>query len=335
MTSIVYPDTTVSFTYDAGANGVGHLTGASDANHSLAFGYDARGHVTGKTQIVGGTTRSVGYTYTDGNLTAIVTPSSQLITYGYTSGRVSSIAINGVPLLSGVLYEPFGPIRQWTWGDSTVSVRTFDEDGKVTQIDTGGEFYSYGYDDAFRIQNITNSSSAALSWTSAYDNLDRLTSATSPARNESWTYDPNGNRLTQSGTTPSVFSNTVAVSTTSNRLSSISGSCSNTYGYDNAGNVTSETAAARAVQISATTTTTYRYNAFGQRIAKTVGTLATHFVYEEAGHLLTRPAPPLRAPSTAASADQCRPVPPQSKLPRTATASKTKPDTGTTPAAEI
>ena len=44
-------DQTVAFTYDSGTNGRGHLTGASDANHSLSWTYDALGRVTGKSQI--------------------------------------------------------------------------------------------------------------------------------------------------------------------------------------------------------------------------------------------------------------------------------------------
>lgn len=117
LTSIGYSDQTVSFTYDSGANGAGQLTGASDANHSMAWSYDAQGRVVSKTQLVASVSRSVGYGYTNGNLTSVVTPSGQTIAYGYTSGRVSSVAVNGTTILDDVLYEPFGGARQWTWGN--------------------------------------------------------------------------------------------------------------------------------------------------------------------------------------------------------------------------
>jgi YD repeat-containing protein len=39
VTSIAYPDRTTSFTYDAGTNGAGRLTGAADATHSLSWSY--------------------------------------------------------------------------------------------------------------------------------------------------------------------------------------------------------------------------------------------------------------------------------------------------------
>lgn len=286
LTSIGFSDATTSFTYDAGTNGMGRLTGTSDANHSMSWGYDALGRVTSRSQIAGGLARTIGYGYSNGNLTSVVTPSGQTLTYGYTAGRVTSIAVNGVPVLSSVLYEPFGPMRQWTWGDGSYAVRTFQQDGNVEQIDTGGEFYSYDYDDAFRITGITNYSSASQSWTYGYDGLDRLTSGASPARNEGWTYDANGNRLTQTSTAPATVSNTLSIDPARNRLLSISGSRSNTYGYDNAGNVVSESNSARPVSLASTTTTTYKYNALSQRIAKSVGSVVTYFVYDEAGHLL-------------------------------------------------
>ena len=79
VTSIAYPDLTTSFTYDAGTNGAGRLTGASDANHSLSWTYDAQGRASGKSQTVGAITKSVGYGYTNGNLTSLTTPSGQTI----------------------------------------------------------------------------------------------------------------------------------------------------------------------------------------------------------------------------------------------------------------
>jgi YD repeat-containing protein len=66
-------DQTITFTYDAGPNGKGHLTGASDANHSLSWSYDAQGRVTSKSQTANGVTRPVGYTYTNADLTSLTT----------------------------------------------------------------------------------------------------------------------------------------------------------------------------------------------------------------------------------------------------------------------
>ncbi len=64
-----------------------------------------------------------------------------------------------------------------------------------------------------------------------YDVLGRLTSAATSAITDGWTYDADGNQLTQTGTTPNTFS----VSSTSNQLTAITGTVTRSYNYDAAG----------------------------------------------------------------------------------------------------
>ena len=64
-------DQTIAFGYDSGTNGKGRLTSASDANHSLSWTYDSHGRVTGKGLTVGSVSLSVGYGYTNADLTAL------------------------------------------------------------------------------------------------------------------------------------------------------------------------------------------------------------------------------------------------------------------------
>ena len=105
-----------------------------------------------------------------------------------------------------------------------------------------------------------------------YDILDRLNSATTTGTTQGWTYDANGNRLTQTGTTPSTYTNAGA----SNRVSSISGSLPRTYAYDSAGNTLSYAGATftynnrgrMATASNGGVTATYTYNALGQRIQR-------------------------------------------------------------------
>jgi YD repeat-containing protein len=64
---------------------------------------------------VGSVTQSVGYGYTNGDLTGEVTPSGQAITYSYNSDhQIAGITVNGTTLRSGVTYEPFGGVSGWT-----------------------------------------------------------------------------------------------------------------------------------------------------------------------------------------------------------------------------
>jgi RHS repeat-associated protein len=296
VTSVEYavggtPDQTIAFTYDAGTYGEGRRTGASDSDHSMDWVYDALGRVTSKSQTVGSVVHSVAYGYTDGNLTSLTTPSGQAVAYGYDSnGQVVSMTVNGTAVLSGASYEPFGPIKGWTWGNSATMSRTFDTDGKVTVIASAGN-KTYGYDDGFRINGITDTVTSANSYTYGYDDLDRLTSAAKTGTTHGWTYDDNGNRLGETGASASTYT----ISSTSNRVSSVSGTVTRTYTYDAAGNAVTYSnitttyknrGRMNAVTVGASTAN-YTYNALGELVKRTGGTAGTvHYVYDEAGHLL-------------------------------------------------
>jgi RHS repeat-associated protein len=299
MTSVSFTksgvtDQTISYSYDTGTNQLGLLTGASDANHSLAWNYDTKGRITGKGQTVGGVTLSMGYGYnTSGQLSSTVLPSGSTLTFGYNAnGQVTSLSLNGsTTILSAIAYDPFGPITGWTWGNATTASRAFDSDGKIFQVDNaaGVSLKNYAYDDAFRITGISDVADSTLSWIYGYDNLDRLNSATKTGTTQGWTYDANGNRLTQTGTTPSTYTN----SGSSNRVSSITGSLPRTYAYDTAGNTLSNAGATftynnRGRMATATNggiTATYTYDALGQRIKRTASGVTTLYAYDEAGHL--------------------------------------------------
>lgn len=139
VTQVMYPDQTLNYTYDVAANGVGKISSVSDSSGQTSWTYTAQGRIATKTQTMGSMSLTVMYGYNAiGQLTTVTTPSSKLITYGYTNNRVTSMMVNSVNLLSNVLYEPFGPTSGWTWGNGTLTARTFDTDGKLTQLDSAG-----------------------------------------------------------------------------------------------------------------------------------------------------------------------------------------------------
>jgi RHS repeat-associated protein len=267
-------DQTINYSYDTGANGKGRMTGASDANHSMSWPYDALGRVTQESTTINQPTYPValgiGYSYTNGNLTSMSLPFFGPITYGYNSNhQVTSVTVSGISVLSNVVYEPFGTVRGWTWGNGTTEVRLHNTDGNQSLI-AGIESVSIGYDNAYRIIGATNSTNSALSWAYGYDNLDRLTSASKSGTALAWSYDANGNRLQQSG------------APTTNALSTPA-----TFTFNARGRMSSAAVGG--------TTTRYVYNALGQMIEKNVGGAITLFVYDKAGHLLgeydTNPQP--------------------------------------------
>ncbi|MES1195947.1 MAG: RHS repeat-associated core domain-containing protein, partial [Steroidobacter sp.] len=256
VTQAAYADQTITYMYDQGTNGKGHLTSLSDASGSTSFTYTAQGRIASKTQVVGSITKSTNYSYNAaGQLTQLTTPSGQAITYTYSNGKVSSISVNGASLIASINYGPFGPVKQWVWGNGTQSQRTYDEDGYLTTNSSAGtSSYTFNADGSIATQ--TNDSSASLNLTLG---LETFTNAA-----------------------------------TSNKLSGISGAVTRTYSYDNVGHTLSDgtrtftyNAAGRlTTATNAGVTTTYTYNALGQRVKKTNSTTTNYYVYDEAGHLL-------------------------------------------------
>jgi RHS repeat-associated protein len=289
--SLTYPDQTISYTYDSGTNQKGRLAEVTDNSGATRWTYDPQGRVLTREQTMGTVTKTLGHTYdSHGRLQTLTLPSGNTVTYGYSNGKVSSLTLNGsTTILSNVLYQPFGPTLGWTWGNATLAVREYDHDGQLTALDSAG-LKSYSYDDALRITGITDATDPILSQTYGYDLLDRLTSATGTSLNQSWTYDANGNRLTQGGNQASTYT----VSATNNRISSISGALTRSYSHDAAGNTTGDGTATFTYNdagrmISASkggVTTTYAINALGQRVRKTTAGNSTYFVYDENGKLV-------------------------------------------------
>jgi RHS repeat-associated protein len=249
-------DQTLVLGYDAGTNGRGRLTSAGDAKQALAWTYDALGRVVGKQQSVAGVSKTVGYTYTNGELTGESTPSGQAVVYSYNANhQVVGITINGTALLSDATYEPFGAVNGWTWGNGTASSRTFSQDGLVTEINSAGtSAYTYNADSTI--------SSRSDSTVGTYSVVPGMVS--------------------------------VSLSSGSNQIGNTSGALIRTYAYDGVGNTTTNGAASfsydGANRLSAvsqgSTSTTFVVNALGERVSKTSGGVTTVFAYDELGHLI-------------------------------------------------
>jgi RHS repeat-associated protein len=289
-------DQTISFTYDSqvnGNDGIGRLTAASDANHTMSWTYDALGRVIGKSQIVSGVTRTVGYGYSNADLVTIVTPAQHTLTYVYNSNhQVTSIMFNGsTTILKNVTYEPLGPVNGWTWGNAATVTRSYNTDGNIAQINATG-VKTITYDDALRILAISDTSAGASNWGYGYDLRDDLMTAIGGGITLNWVYDANGNRNGQ--VSPGVQT-TYTISPTSNLIASISSPLSRTYTYDAAGNVlTYSTVTATYYDRgrlktlgNGSTTETLIYNALGQMIQTSGGAAGTVlYMYDESGHLI-------------------------------------------------
>ena len=293
VTSIVFNDETITYTYDTGTNQKGRLKQLNSAGANVSWNYNTLGRVLSKTQVSNGNTKTISYQYNAaGRLTQITTPANNVVVYGYANGKVSSITINGATLLNSIVYEPFGPIGGWTWGNSTLAVRIYDLDGRVTQVDSAG-LRTYSWDDANRITSIVDAQNSALNQSYGYDDLDRLTGVTKSSGNQSFTYDANGNRLTYGD---GGASSTYVIAGTSNGLTSITGSQARTYSYNAVGAVTGYGAITFAhsdrerlkTATVGSNTWNYYHNGLGERVRKQLASGGNHYyVYDEAGHLIS------------------------------------------------
>jgi RHS repeat-associated protein len=256
VTEVEYADETATFGYDLGANGAERLTSMADDSGQTSWSYDAAGRVTERSQATGAVTLDIAYGYdTYGRLSSLTTPSGQTLTYEYTNGLLSGLKVNGSWVLSQLAYQPFGPVKNWTWGNGASTSRSYDIDGQLTQVASAGtSTFSYHLD-------------------------GRIAS-----RSDDFTAPPS----TASGTT--IF----VVDSDSNHLEGATGLINRSYGYDAAGNTTSDgartftysDAGRMKTSTNAGMTTTYSYNGLGERVRKTNSGSTTHFSYDEAGHLI-------------------------------------------------
>lgn len=287
------PTQALTFEYDQGVNGKGQLTRVTDADHAMSWAYDEQGRVNGKGVTVGAVTLGTGYGYIDGRLVAQTLPSGNQLFYTYdAAGRVASISVGGTTIVTNVTWEPFGPARGWTWGNSEAHSRDHDQDGRVASLATStpnGINLGFGYDAASRITSRTDTGTNPVSWTYGYDDMDRLTSAAGPQA-QGWTYDANGNRLAETGANPTTYT----VSSASNRLDVTTGVLNRVYSYDAVGNALTDGALALtynarnrlATALKGGGARSYVYDGLGQLILASGTGGAVRYMYDEQGHLI-------------------------------------------------
>jgi RHS repeat-associated protein len=294
-----FVSTAVSYSYDQGPNGMGRLTGFTDATGSTAYRYDQRGRVIQETRTIAGVSYSTSYQYdAAGRLVGMTYPDGRQLTYVLDAlGRVGQIdtVLNGEAksVVFGVAYRPFGPPAYLAFGNGQMYTRSFDLNGRVTGYSLGeGQSVLLHYDPAGRITQLTDSSVPSVPTQFSYDALDRLTAYSQGTTTWSYAYDANGNRtsLTIGGTTYPY-----SVSATSNQLNATAGPTATSYSYNAVGNVartnaTTFTYDARHRLIGATTSSgafAYGINALGQRVQKVASAgSAAIFHYDVDGRLI-------------------------------------------------
>jgi YD repeat-containing protein len=296
---------TVAYRYDQGLNGIGHLTQIIDSTGTTNYSYDQHGRLTGEVRQTQGMVYTTVYGYdSQGRLESIGYPSGRLVSYAFDSmGRVSQISTtaNNVTqiLASNVTYEPFGGIHSFNYGDGIAApvqsyTRSRDQDGRIASYTLKGKAMAIGYDAASQISSITDPQYPLSPAGYGYDALSRLNSYIQSATAQSYTYDANGNRSSQ--TLGSTTDYTYVPG--SNRLAGIqvNAGAIQPVAQDANGSTTSDPTRqysydlrGRLVQVTtAQGTINYEVNALGLRVRKQVPYAHTDtlYHYDTQGHLI-------------------------------------------------
>ena len=297
LIGISYPDSSedIGYIYDEGENGIGRLSQFTDHSGSTTYSYDTRGNVTGLLQVVGTSSYSMQFAYNNANrLTGMTYPSGRTVSFTLDdigqARRITSVSSSGTETLADSITRlPFGPVKGLTLGNGVERVRSFDQDYRVEQLADGSLFdRAYALNAVNNITAITDAVNSNDSQFFRYDNLDRLDFAIGAYGENSYGYDPIGNRLSANHASES---HSYQYGSESHRLQSVGQLI---YQYDATGNTTNNGVASfsynnrnrlTSVTVDAVTTQ-YRHNALGQRVVKNSTGTGTHYLYDLDGRLI-------------------------------------------------
>jgi YD repeat-containing protein len=258
-----------------------------------------RGQLTGEAlQLAGQTPWAIGYAHDAyGSTSLILYPDGGSVSYAPDAlGRPTMVG----SYARDIGYFPNGQVAQFTYG----SGKSYAAEQNGRQLLSN---FSYGtaatlqlsedlgYDKNGNITTVTDLAGGPRSKSFAYDDLNRLTSATAAGLwgTQSYTYDPINNirkRIGGSGTTTYNYD-------TRNRLVSISGTTNDTLVYDDRGNTIALNDTHLIFDHKNQLTevqgfASYAYDAAGRRIMKTSASgTSTYYFYSQAGQLMCQYQP--------------------------------------------
>ena len=279
------------YLYDQNATSIGRLSSVADNDSTISYLYNAFGNVTDLTQVTAGQTKVLSYQYNSlGQATHITYPSGAVVEYVYTADEITSVLVNGQPVLNNIQYEAFGSVKSWQWGNGIANSRVYDLAGRLKEYTLADKTRSLYLNNVGNIEHLYDDSVTKLF---TYDNLYRLIGAEefgASFRFDAIQYDINGNRTEYFKYDGSVATDTYNINTGSNRLSSISGANAKTYSHDNNGNILNDgshsyqyDARNRLIQVDGSVN--YVLNPLGQRAAKFSAT-SYYYHYDTAGQLI-------------------------------------------------
>ena len=306
LTQRVTPVGTWNRTYDANGNlktletPAGSSTPTS-GDGTITYGYDRMSRQTSVDY--SDTTPDVSRTWDLAGRPATMSDGSGTVTYTFDNAdRLTDIARpGGGSGLNGTFhydYDDASNITGRTYPDTTTTSQTFDDDGRLLTVASGGQTTTLGYDAAGNVTTDTLPSGNGHVATRTFDRAGRLTTVENAKAGTIlskflWTLDPAGNPTKVQTTRGASDTYDAYEYDTRNRLTAscfgvTSGAtdCTGaankiTYAYDKVSNRTQEV---RAGSVGNTGTIAYAYNSADQLTSTTQGGTTTNHTYDTNGN---------------------------------------------------
>jgi YD repeat-containing protein len=262
--------------------------------------YNANKSMTRETLTITGQTPFITQYAYDGNdaLDVLTYGSGQTVTYAPDAfGRPTKAA----PYVTAVTHHPNGQAASIAYANGvTTSIGLNARQWPNTMSITGSSAISnmtYTYDEAGNVYSITDTLDGSYDRGMDYDPIDRLTMANGSWGSGSITYNGHGDITSQLlGSTSLNY----AYDSTTNRLTSISGTRAYTFSYDVYGNVTNNGTNAfiyddasnmRCTNCGQGNEVAYDYDGANMRVRTTKAGVPTYFIYGANGNLLWESTP--------------------------------------------
>ena len=294
--------------------GIGRLTSITGTNgNNASMVYNELGLLVRDVRAVGSQTYTTTYDYDlAGVLEQITYPSGRQIKYNPDdNGRIASLqtrktsADSWSDLVTQVAYEPFGPIKSFTYGNGMTQTNSYDLHYQPdTLLAANGAIAVHSLDLGFNLNNEISNLDDLVNPTSSqsfiYDDNQRLDLAAGNYGQFDYEYDGVGNRTDRIASGGSEeFNETYAYPLNSHRLEDVNatgtGGQNKVFGYSDVGNIASDGTYSyeynhrnrlSSIMQDASMVASFEYNSLGQRIQKTAGGVTTHFHYGQNNLLL-------------------------------------------------
>jgi RHS repeat-associated protein len=311
----------VSWSYDQGANGIGHLTSLNDQAGSAIYSYDILGRMSseqrtilGQPGQVAGVTKRMGYTYNlDGSVATVTYPSGATITYTPDSaGRmlkaVDSSSGQAINYVTGATYNAASDLTGSVYGQSSSFsgiVNSFSFNNRLQPVTMWSSSplqtllylvydFHLGAGDNGNVWGITNNRDTSRSQTFAYDALNRLTSAQNAGTDCTKTLPDGHTEYWGNSYGYDAWGNLLGKSVTKcsaenlSLTAAVNNQLQGGYAYDAAGNMLRDNNGTnysydQENRIMGAAGFTYAYDADGNRVEKTNGTTGTLYWYMSLG----------------------------------------------------